>query len=175
MPKLIPLITAALCACLATGVAAAAPAGPGDHRPAWADAAARAKPPSPLSCLRGVPALRQERALRREVRRVRAVRAKSRLRANRLLTRAARRHSHRLVARGIFEHSARLPYGHTRAGGQNLARAWNARQALRLMMNSPTHRRTLLDGRWRTIGIGAARDCRGMVTFTVNLAAGPPR
>lgn len=175
MPKLIPLITAALCACLATGVAVAAPAGSRDAREAAAEALARAKPPSAHACLRGAPALRQERALRREVRRLRAVRAKTRLRPNRLLTRAAQRHSHRLVARGIFEHSARLPYGHTRAGGQNLARAWSARQALRLMMNSPTHRRTLLDGRWRSIGVGAARDCRGMITFTLNLAAGPPR
>jgi uncharacterized protein YkwD len=167
MPRLLPPITAALCAWLLASFGAGSPAP--------AHAAARAKPPSPASCLRGAPALRQERALRREIARVRARRGKARLRAAAVLTRAARRHSHRLVRRGVFEHSARLPYGRTRAAGQNLARAWSARQAVGLMMHSPPHRRTLLDGRWRVIGVGAARDCRGMVTFTVNVAAGARR
>jgi len=172
MPKLTPLILAALCACFA---AAPATAAPGGMAPAWSAAISQAKPPSATACLRGAPALRQERALVRQIRRMRAARNKVRLRANGRLARAARRHSHRLVRRGIFEHSARMPYGRTRAAGQNLARAWSARQALRLMMHSPTHRRTLLDGRWRAIGVGAALDCSGMVTFTVNLAAGASR
>jgi uncharacterized protein YkwD len=172
MPKLISLILAALCACLAAGPAGAAP----DRvAPAWATTMSQAKPPSPAACLRGAPAMRQERALRRQIRRMRAARGKVPIRVNRRLTRAARHHSHRLVWRGIFEHSARMPYGRTRAAGQNLARTWNARQALRLMMHSPTHRRTLLDGRWRAIGVGAALDCHGMVTFTVNFATGPAR
>ncbi|MDX6556412.1 MAG: hypothetical protein QOD86_2607 [Miltoncostaeaceae bacterium] len=171
MPKLLSPTTATLCACLLAsfGAGSAMPA------PTPVDAAKQAKPPPPATCVRGAPAPRQERALRREIAHLRAARGKARLRATAVLTRAARRHSHRLVRRGLFEHSARLPYGHSRAGGQNLARAWSARQAAGLMMHSPPHRRTLLDGRWRFIGVGAALDCHGMVTFTVNVAAEPPR
>lgn len=137
-------------------------------QPPTAGAAHRPKPPV---CRGWRPARAQERALLSKVRRARAVRRRGAVGTNRRLQRAARGHSVRLVTRGTFEHSARIPYHRVRAGAQNLARARSARQALRLMLRSRPHRRTLLDRRWALIGVGAATDCSGLVTYTVNFVA----
>ena len=142
------------------------------EQPPAASAAPRPKPPV---CRGWRPARAQERALLSKVRRTRAARHRAGVATNRRLQRAARRHSVRLAARGTFEHSVRLPYSGLRAGAQNLARARSAGHALRLMLRSAPHRRTLLDRRWRLVGVGAAADCSGLVTYTLNFVEGARR
>jgi uncharacterized protein YkwD len=88
------------------------------------------------------------------------------------LAAAARGHSFEMVERGFFSHrsadgsqywdriAAEYPRkGHSRyAVSENLLWASptiNARGALRVWMDSPPHRRTILDASWREIGVAA--------------------
>lgn len=87
------------------------------------------------------------------------------------LVRAGRRKSLSMARGAPFEHTADLPWAGAAAAGQNLAYAGSAREALVAMLRSPAHRRNLLHREWRRAGVGAARDCDGMLYFTVNLIA----
>jgi uncharacterized protein YkwD len=87
------------------------------------------------------------------------------------LVRAGRRKSLAMARGAPFQHTADLPWAGAAAAGQNLAYAADAQQAFLAMLRSPAHRRNLLDRAWHRAGVGAARDCSGMVYFTVNLIA----
>lgn len=88
---------------------------------------------------------------------------------------ARARATSRLFARGgTFGHGS-LSWAGRGPGAQNLAMAPNAWSAFRGMMESPAHRQNMLGARWRTIGVGAAGNCRGSVYFTVNIAGAPRR
>lgn len=158
MRKVMPgsLLSAAACA----AAAAIVPASP-----------AAAIPVEAPSCARAIVVPGQERALLKRVRHVRRATERPKLRGHRALRRVARVHSARLARGAHLVHTVRLPFERVRPAGQNLARARNAKAALRLMLRSPSHRRVLLDHHYRYIGIGAMVDCRGMVTYTLNFIA----
>ena len=94
------------------------------------------------------------------------------LRLSRQLSTAAQAHSNTMARRGFFRHESadgspfwqrvRRFYGSDGYGrwsvGENLL--WSspnvdARGAVRMWLNSPSHRRTLLTAEWREIGLGA--------------------
>jgi uncharacterized protein YkwD len=92
------------------------------------------------------------------------------------LTRAGRRTSMGMARGGAYAHSpASMAWARGRAAGQNLAKAATPAQALDMMLASSSHRQILLDAQWRLGGVGAARGCEGVIYFTVNLMAPPPR
>jgi uncharacterized protein YkwD len=92
------------------------------------------------------------------------------------LARAGRRTSMDMARGGAFAHSpGSMAWARGRAAGQNLAKATTPAQALDMMLASASHREILLDSQWRLGGVGAARGCEGLVYFTVNLMAPPPR
>jgi uncharacterized protein YkwD len=100
---------------------------------------------------------------------INAVRTRHGLRAvvpSRGLMNAARRHSLEMVRNGYFSHSSadgssfesrvRRYYRGLRSAGENIAFGCpelSAAEAMSLWMNSPGHRRNILDPRWREIGI----------------------
>jgi uncharacterized protein YkwD len=88
------------------------------------------------------------------------------LRADWRLERAARSHSSKMLSAGVFFHgafSARIRSVGVRAPrlGENLAwgigRRSRARAIVRMWLASPGHRRNLLDGGYRLVGVGALR------------------
>ena len=88
------------------------------------------------------------------------------LRADWRLERAARSHSSRMLSAGVFFHGsfdARIRSVGVRAPrvGENLAwgagQASRARAIVRMWLASPGHRRNLLDGGYRLVGVGALR------------------
>lgn len=105
----------------------------------------------------------------------RAAKGLKKLRHNRQLAVAARRHAQDMVSRDFFAHTApggvsfvdrilRTDYVRANSGysvGENLA--WGSYQLgtprliVRAWMKSPGHRRNILDGRFREIGIGVVR------------------
>jgi uncharacterized protein YkwD len=89
------------------------------------------------------------------------------------LAKAGRKKSMAMAAGARFAHSGSLPWARGRAAGQNLAMAPDAGAAFRAMLASPSHRRNLLAREWRFTGVGAARNCAGVVYFTINLMAPP--
>lgn len=138
---------------LAAACALAAPAG-----------AARTAPASGRSAL--------EQAVLSEVNALRASKGLVPLRYSKPLAVAARAHSASMAQRGFFSHSSpdgsafwkrvQRHYGSGGYGywsvGENLL--WSspdvdAKHALRMWLNSPPHRKTLLSKEWREIGLGA--------------------
>jgi uncharacterized protein YkwD len=106
--------------------------------------------------------------------RARAARGLRRLRRNARLTRAATGHSRRMVRAHFFSHvtpsGARVSQRTRRAGyarrrsfvvGENLGWGTGARatprRIFRAWMGSPAHRMHILDGSYRSIGIGVVR------------------
>ena len=107
--------------------------------------------------------------------RVRARHGLPPLRMNHKLSRAARKHSRDMVRRRYFAHDSldgRSPFQRMRATryvprgaswvlGENLG--WGSgslsepKSLVRAWMHSPGHRRNILDGRFRDIGIGIVR------------------
>jgi uncharacterized protein YkwD len=88
------------------------------------------------------------------------------LRADGRLERAARSHSSKMLSAGIFFHgafNARIRSAGVRARrlGENLAwgvgRQSRASAIVRMWLASPGHRRNLLDGGFRQVGVGALR------------------
>ena len=114
-----------------------------------------------------------ERALIKEMNRVRAKRGLRGLRARATLTRPARAHSRYLLRRGTFAHEGRggkpfwtrlvaAGYPRTRTMGENLAMTYGsgvgaARRTVRMWMGSAGHRANLLNPRFRYTGAGVAR------------------
>lgn len=107
-----------------------------------------------------------ERAVLERINAVRGRHGLRVLRVSRELTAAARHHSSEMVRRGFFAHNSAngssfdrriRRFYRFRSAGENIAYGCpdlSASQALELWMNSPPHRRNILDGRWREIGIG---------------------
>jgi uncharacterized protein YkwD len=121
---------------------------------------------------RSAPTIRLARAAVCLINSRRTARGLARLRINPRLTRAAMWHTHDMVHRSYFGHVSRrgrdvvdrlrgaryLGGRFSWAVGENLA--WGSgslgtpRQIVRAWMKSPGHRRNMLDGRFREIGIG---------------------
>lgn len=112
-----------------------------------------------------------ERAIVRAVNLERAAVGLPDLRATRRLSRGAERHSRDLLRHGFIGHASSdgTPFarrvariGSFRIAGEVVAfvprgSASRARSVVRMWMRSPSHRRQLLNGRFRIIGIGRAR------------------
>jgi uncharacterized protein YkwD len=124
------------------------------------------------SAPRTAPTIRLARAAVCLINNRRVVRGLPRLRINDRLSKAAMWHTHDMVRRNYFAHVSKRGrdvvdrlYGAGYLGGrfswsvgENLA--WGSgslgapRQIVRAWMNSPGHRRNMLDSRYREIGIG---------------------
>jgi len=111
-----------------------------------------------------------------ELNRMRSQHGLHRLRLNKRLSRAARRHARDMARRNYFSHDTlgggsfldrirRTGYlrgAHSWIVGENLA--WGSRGysrpqvIMRMWMNSPGHRANILNGAFREIGIGVAYD-----------------
>jgi uncharacterized protein YkwD len=130
---------------------------------------------APATAARSAPSAGQsalERAVLSEVNALRASKGLVPLRYSKPLAAAARAHSAAMAQRGFFSHSSsdgsafwkrvQRHYGSNGYGywsvGENLL--WSspdvdAKRALRMWLNSPPHRKTLLSKEWREIGLGA--------------------
>ncbi len=105
------------------------------------------------------------------------------LRAHTLLDQAADAHAQRVCAEGRIAHELQPgadPEARLRAQGvvarrvgETIARDRDAQSALARMLQSPSHRMTLLERGFTDVGIGEARDDRGRVCLVVLLAAWP--
>jgi uncharacterized protein YkwD len=75
------------------------------------------------------------------------------------------------MARGArFAHARDgMAWAHGRAGAQNIAMAPSVGEAFQAMLDSPAHRANMMAREYRLSGVGAARDCTGLIFFTVNL------
>lgn len=123
-----------------------------------------------------------ERAVLAEVNALRTSKGLAPLRWSPQLASAARAHSEAMARRGFFSHSSRdgaafwkrvqRYYGSRGYGywsvGENLL--WSspdvdAKGALRMWLNSPPHRKTLLTREWREIGLGAVHVASAPGTF----------
>jgi uncharacterized protein YkwD len=113
-----------------------------------------------------------ELAVVRAINTVRTTNGMPPLRIGRALTRAARSHSADMVRRDYFDHGpfvlrlrrfgVRAPYV-----GENLAsgtRPLSAVEIVRMWIESPPHRRNLLDRSFRRIGVGLAGGSTRLVT-----------
>lgn len=140
---------AALGLVLATGNAAAAPACPVALSPA------------------------DEAALTAMINQTRAAQKVPKVKRDNGLLAAGRKKSLAMANGAAFAHSAsgRLPWAKGRAAGQNIAMAPSAAVAFQAMLQSPGHRRNLLERSWRLTGVGVAARCDGMLFFTINLVA----
>lgn len=77
------------------------------------------------------------------------------------------------IARGAgFRHDS-MRWARGRAGAQNLAWTPGAKVAVRMFRASRSHRANMFNRRWRSMAVGAARDCRGRVVYTLNFSAAP--
>ena len=105
------------------------------------------------------------------------------LRADWRLERAARSHSSKMLSAGVFFHgafNARIRSVGVRAPrvGENLGwgvgRASRAGAVVRMWLASPGHRRNLLDGGYRLVGVGALRGSfsgrHGVLMITTDFA-----
>ncbi len=118
-----------------------------------------------------VPVDMPERAIVRAINAERAARGLPGLRATRRLSRGAARHSRDLLRSDRLGHASSdgTPFarriaraGSFRFAGEVIAfaprgSASRARSVVRMWMRSPAHRRQLLDGRFRIMGIGRTR------------------
>jgi uncharacterized protein YkwD len=136
------------------------------------------RPPDPAgaaapaaSCSRGVAVPSEETALLRGVRRLRAQAGLPSLRGDKGLQRLARAHSVVATRGSYLAHTLPLPFQGVQKTGQNMARAGDAGTALALMLSSPPHRQVMFDPGFSRAGVGAAVDCRGVVTYTLNVTA----
>ena len=91
------------------------------------------------------------------------------------LARPATAHSRAMARRGRLWHDDLRRWAGRSVAAQNVAAGATPALAMRAMMQSPTHRASLLDRRFRFIGVGAVRDCRGMLMVTVNMQGRPLR
>ncbi len=107
------------------------------------------------------------------------------LRSNALLTRSAQKHAVRVCELGRVGHrldrgddpESRLRADHitARGVGEAIARAQSADDALRAVLDSPSHRMAVSEKRFTDAGIGQALDRRGNTCLVVLLAAWPRR
>jgi uncharacterized protein YkwD len=96
------------------------------------------------------------------------------------LTRAAQRHADYMATSGIVGHKGPRGEGslqRARAAGfnacrvaENVARGYaTEQQAMQAFLNSPKHRRNVLNRRVREVGVASARDGAGQVYWTMIL------
>ena len=86
------------------------------------------------------------------------------LKQNSRLELAAQRHANDMARKNYFSHNSKngtpwwkviLRAGYKDPGGQNIARGFSSTRALhRAWMNSPLHRKNIMNCKFRTIGIG---------------------
>ena len=85
-----------------------------------------------------------------------------------MLSSAAGRHATRLRRRGQLMHSSTKRLSRRAGSPIGEVVAWNskrragARSVVRSWLKSPPHRAVLLDGAYRTVGVGASRGRRGL-------------
>jgi uncharacterized protein YkwD len=116
-----------------------------------------------------------ERAIVREINRVRRSHGLIGVQVSTGLTRVARAHSRKMLAHDVLTHSSldgssfgtrlqragrRRHYGETLAWAPN-GSATTARVLVRLWMHSARHRAVLMDGRLRKVGIGRVAGAMG--------------
>ena len=111
----------------------------------------------------------RERLMVRLINGHRARAGQARLKVDPRIRAAGRRHSRWITRSGSFSHERQLRWARGRASGQNLALGRAPRALVRAMMASSGHRANLLSPVFRRVGVGAIRDCRGRVVYTVNL------
>jgi len=85
------------------------------------------------------------------------------------ITRPARAHSTRMARAGRLWHDDLRTWSSGAIAAQNVAAGDAVATAMAAMTRSPQHRGALLSRRFRNIGVGAVRDCGGMLIVTVNL------
>jgi uncharacterized protein YkwD len=121
------------------------------------------------------------RAMLHSLNRVRAAHHLPRLTFDRRMAHAATAHSRSMVYGGYFAHGqwdrrVSRASGHARSVGEVLG--WlgsaspgaEAARLVRAWLNSPEHRRVLLDGHFRRVGIGRVHG--GEAMYTVDFASG---
>jgi uncharacterized protein YkwD len=91
------------------------------------------------------------------------------------IVRPARAHSGRMARTGRLFHDDITRWGGRARAAQNVSMGDTATGAFMAMVRSHMHRRALLDPRFRSVGVGVARDCTGMLMVTVNLLGPVPR
>ncbi|MGI9539480.1 MAG: CAP domain-containing protein, partial [Miltoncostaeaceae bacterium] len=157
IPRLLPFLAVALVAGLfASGGAAGA-----------GEAPSESVAPGDQTCRLRVAAPR-EHLMVRLINRYRASARAGRLSLAPRIRSAGRRHSRWMARSGNFAHERVLKWARGRDSGQNLALGRSPRVVVRAMMRSRDHRANVLSRAYRSIGIGAVRDCRGTVFYTVN-------
>jgi uncharacterized protein YkwD len=147
-------------------------ASPETTTPSTAASSSGSSQPASATTTRYAPAL--QRLVVAEINIVRRSFGRTRLTLSTQLTRAGQEHARELALHGFFSHawSDGSPFGswiqrfypagkaRTWRAGENLA--WStpelsAKSAVEMWVASPVHRRTLLDKRWRQVGIGVVR------------------
>ena len=101
---------------------------------------------------------------------------KTPLRVDARLTAAARGHSYYLARNGRFSHTGylgssfgfRITYrGYTAPLSENIARGYpTAAKTIHAWLDSPGHRRNLLDCRAKAVGVGVVYNARGQAYYT---------
>lgn len=118
-----------------------------------------------------------ERAVLRQVNRMRLQRGIPALRPSRCVDRFAESRSRRMATYDAFRHLSGLRQVFARCGGrmvgENIAkgRRMTALRAVAGWMHSPSHRSLMLDGRFRQAGVGAWRDRDGTVYLSLVVRA----
>ncbi len=97
-------------------------------------------------------------------------------------TRAARMRAQHMARTGEWTHEGSLPWTEAlervglgdRAAGENIAKGFrDPADVVRGWMNSPGHRRNILDPKWRVMGLAADIDDGGDTVWSQILTAGP--
>jgi uncharacterized protein YkwD len=99
---------------------------------------------------------------------VRASRGLERLVRSPLVNRPAAAHSQAMARSDSIWHDDLTRWARGRSVAQNVAYGATGRQALSAMLRSTPHRRNILSGRYRLVGVGAARSCTGVVMVSVD-------
>ena len=112
----------------------------------------------------------EQKTVRRLINRERADRGKRALRFKSSLNKIATRHSKRMAASGSLYHNSRLSYECRYMNwsilGENVGVGSSVQSIHRAFMGSTPHRKNILRGKYRKVGVGIARG-GGRVWLTV--------
>jgi len=114
-------------------------------------------------------------SLVRQIGALRAAHGVPALRPQAPIARPARAHSTRMARAGRLWHDDLRGWSSGRVAAQNVAAGGVVAAAMSAMTHSPRHRAALLSRRFRHVGVGAVRDCGGMLVVTVNMTGPAPR
>ena len=120
------------------------------------------------SCARGAVTPGAEQSMLNQVNAHRSKAGVAPLRTSSRLTSAGRQSARKMARGARFAHDG-FWWARGRTGAQNIAMAPAANGDVNAMMRSAPHRKNILNKRLRHAGVGAARDCRGQIFFTLNL------